>query len=51
MDLNSGGPKIPIDILASSYDDHYCIDFMVRTDPRITDRQTDTPTEKQREFP
>ena len=40
MDLNSGLPKIPVCKISLSYDDRYYIDFMVRTDPRITDRHT-----------
>ena len=45
MDLSSGLPKIPVCKISLSYDDRYYIDFMVRTDPRITDRQTHTPTD------
>ena len=37
MDLNSGLPKIPVCKISLSYDDRYYIDFMVRTDPRITE--------------
>ena len=44
MDLSSGLPKIPVCKISLSYDDRYYIDFMVRTDPRITDRHRHTPT-------
>ena len=44
MVLSSGWPKIPVCKISLSYDDRYYIDFMVRTDPRITDRHTDTQT-------
>ena len=37
MDLSSGLPKVPVCKISLSYDDRYYIDFMVRTDPRITD--------------
>ena len=47
MDLSSGLPKIPVCKISLSYDDRYYIDFMVRTDPRITDRHTDTHTHPQ----
>ena len=51
MDLSSGLPKMPVCKISLSYDDHYYIDFMVRTDPRITegqkDRHTDTQTHPQ----
>ena len=40
MDLSSGLPKVPVCKISLSYDDRYYIDFMVRTDPRITDRHT-----------
>ena len=41
MDLSSGLPKIPVCKISLSYDDRYYIDFMVRTDSRITEGQTD----------
>ena len=47
MDLSSGLPKIPVCKISLSYDDRYYIDFMVRTDPRITDTQTDRHTHPQ----
>ena len=37
MDLSSRGPKNPVCKFSRSYDDRYYIDFMVRTDPRITE--------------
>ena len=37
MDLSSGLPKVPVCKISLSYDDRYYIDFMVRTDPRITE--------------
>ena len=40
MDLSSGLPKIPVCKISFSYDERYYIDFMVRTDPRITDTHT-----------
>ena len=40
MDLSSGLPKIPVCKISLSYDDRYYIDFMVRTDSRITDNVT-----------
>ena len=47
MDLSSRGSKNPVSKFSRSYDDRYYIDFMVRTDPRITDTQTDTHTHPQ----
>ena len=44
MDLSSRGPKNPVCKFSRSYDDRYYIDFMVRTDPRITDRHTHPQT-------
>ena len=44
MDLSSRGPKNPLCKFSWSYDDRYYIDFMVRTDPRITEGQTDRQT-------
>ena len=48
MDLSSGLPKVPVCKISLSYDERYYIDFMVRTDPRITDRHTHI---LRREFP
>ena len=47
MNLSSRGPKNPVCKFSWSYDDRYYIDFMVRTDPRITDTQTDRHTDPQ----
>ena len=47
MDLCSRGHKNPLCKLSWSYDDCYYIDFMVRTDPRITDTQTNRHTHPQ----
>ena len=47
MDLSSGLPKIPVCKISLSYDDRYYIDFMVRTDSRITEGQTDRHTHPQ----
>ena len=47
MDLSSGLPKIPVCKISLSYDDRYYIDFMVRTDPRITEGQTHSLTHTQ----
>ena len=44
MDSSSGLPKIPVCKISLSYDDRYYIDFMVRTDSRITEGRTDTHT-------
>ena len=48
LDLSSGLPKIPVCKISLSYDDRYYIDFMVRTDPRITEGQTHTHTHRLR---
>ena len=50
MDLSSGLPKIPVCKISLSYDDRYYIDFMVRTDPRITDTQTDRQTHRPTDY-
>ena len=44
MDLSLYWRKKPLCKFSWSYDDRYYIDFMVRTDPRITDTQTHPQT-------